>query len=150
MAPSLPQIRVPIARLQPDLESANRSSVHGVVTLVWPYSSFTQSLSLLLVEPDFRLRRQQGQVRVRFQGSSARAVAKAGLSSGDELALGLQGVSWEKDTTTANTPGRGIEWELSFGERVVFEVGKLPYLVANALTFCLDSTPWPNSKLPGH
>ena len=114
---------VPIAHLSPHLESADTSSVHGIVTLIWPYNSLTQSLSLLLVEPDFRLRRHQGQVCIHFLGSSAKALAKTGVSSGDELSLSLQGASWEQDGETASTPGRGIAWKVTFGDRVLLEVG---------------------------
>lgn len=124
MASLVSQSRVPIAQLNPNLASADDSSVHGIVTLIWPYNSLTHSLSLLLVEPDFRLRRHQGQVRLQFFGSSAKAVTKAGVSSGDELVLSLQGASWEKDVETANTPGRGTGWKVTFGERVMLEASK--------------------------
>lgn len=112
---------LPIAQLQPGLDSES-TSVFGIVTLIWPYASSTHALSLLLVEPDFRLRRHRGQVRVRFQGSSAKALSRAGISSGDQLLLNLTGVQWAKDTLAASTPGKGIDWELRYGERVVLRV----------------------------
>jgi len=121
---------VPIAKLRPELEHADERYVSGVVTLIWPYASATKSLSLLLVEPDFRLRRHQGQVRVRFNGASAKAVARSGISSGDQLLLSLRGIQWEKDASVATTPGKGIEWEIRYGERVQLQV-RDPY--ANAL-----------------
>lgn len=74
------------------------------------------------MEPDFRLRSNRGQVRVHFQGSSAKAVARSGISSGDQLLLSLKGAHWAKDTTTVPTPGRGIDWELQFGERLVLQI----------------------------
>lgn len=113
---------IPIAQLQPDLDAKDETSVTGIVTLIWPYASLTQSLSLLLVEPDFRLRRHRGQVRIHFHGSSAKAVARSGVSSGDQLSLSLIGADWAKDGCTATTPGRGIEWELQYAERVILEV----------------------------
>lgn len=116
--------KIPIAQLGPHLEAPRESSVNGIVTLVWPYASSTRSLSLLLVEPDFRLRRQRGQVRIYFHGSSAKAVARARVGSGDNLALKLQGASWERDATVSTTPGRGIEWALKYEEFVDLEVSK--------------------------
>lgn len=113
--------QLPIAQLEP---SINRSTslIRGVVTLVWPYSSSTNSISVLLVEPDFRLRRNKGQVRITFRGSSAKAVARSGLNSGDGLVLGLEGVEWIKDEGVIKTPGRGVDWELRFGGRVILQV----------------------------
>ena len=119
----------PIAQLQP-LEEASAQSVTGIVTLIWPYSASRSSYSFLLVEPDFRLRRHKGQVRLRFFGSSAKAVAKAGLKSGDKVVLSLSAAQWTKDVsheTADQTPGRGIEWELCFQERVTLEVRKVVY-----------------------
>ena len=112
---------LPIAQLQPGLDN-DSTIVNGIVTLIWPYALHSQTLSLLLVEPDFRLRRHRGQVRVHFHGSSAKALSRSGIASGDQLLLSLKGVEWAKDTLTASTPGRGIEWELRYGERVVLKV----------------------------
>ena len=112
---------LPIAQLQPGLDP-DSTSVTGIVTLIWPYASSTRTLSLLLVEPDFRLRRHRGQVRVHFHGSSAKALSTAGVNSGDQLLLNLTGMQWAKDAFTASTPGKGIEWELRYGERAVLQV----------------------------
>ena len=111
----------PIAHLNPDLRP-DESSVTGVVTLIWPYASSKNTSSLLLVEPDFRLRSRRGQVRIHFEGSSAKAVARSGVSSGDQLLLSLRGAQWAKDPTAATTPGRGIDWQLQYGERLVLQV----------------------------
>ena len=112
---------LPIAQLQPGLDN-DSTTIKGIVTLIWPYALHSQTLSLLLVEPDFRLRRHRGQVRVHFHGSSAKALSRSGIVSGDQLLLSLKGVEWAKDTLTASTPGRGIEWELRYSERVVLKV----------------------------
>ncbi|KAL8645142.1 MAG: hypothetical protein Q9226_007433, partial [Calogaya cf. arnoldii] len=72
--------------------------------------------------PDFRLRRQRGQVRVHFRGSSAKALAKCDVRSGDHLNLNLLDAQWERDETASGTPRRGIEWELRFNERVVLQI----------------------------
>ena len=79
-------------------------------------------MAFLLVEPDFRLRRTRGQVRVQFSGSSAKAVAKAGIASGDEVILSLDGVEWVHDETLFATPGRGVEFDLKFTERLLVQV----------------------------
>lgn len=114
---------IPISQLQPSVD-AESTSITGVVTLIWPFSPSKNSLSLLLVEPDFRLRREKGQVRVNFRGSSAGAVAGCGISIGDEVTLSLVGVIWARDESISGTPGTGGDWELQFGERVVLRVGK--------------------------
>lgn len=118
----------PIAQLEPSIDSTN-TSVSGIVTLIWPYSASQSSYSLLLVEPDFRLRRHKGQVRLHFTGSSAKAVARGGIRSGDHIWLSLADVQWTKAASTAEitrqTPGKGIDWELQFRERVVLQVCKV-------------------------
>jgi hypothetical protein len=96
--------------------------VKAIVTLTWPYSSATGSVAFLLAEPDFRLRRTKGQVRAQFSGSSAKAVSKSGIASGDEVILSLDGVEWVQDEAPFATPGRGIEFDLKFTERLLLEV----------------------------
>lgn len=105
---------VPIASLQPSLENPNERQVHGVVTLIWPYSSTTRSLRLLLVEPDFRLRAKRGEVRILFRGASARALSKAAVTNGDRLSLDLRGVEWVENKITNSTPGREVNWSLEY------------------------------------
>jgi len=122
MALLAPLPTIPIADLQPGIESADERPVSGVVTLIWPYASSERSLSLLLVEKDFRLRGKRGQVRVQFDGASAQAVAKSRVGSGDELLLRLKGVRWAKDESTATTPGRSIDWELHYCEQIQLQV----------------------------
>lgn len=113
---------LPIAQLTPLLNTPAARSIKAVVTLTWPYSSATGSIAFLLSEPDFRLRRTRGQVRVQFAGSSAKAVAKAGIASGDEINLCLDGVEWLETQHDAGTPGRGVEVELKFTERLYIQV----------------------------
>lgn len=113
---------IPIAQLTPLLAAASTRSIRAIITLTWPYSSATGSVAFLLVEPDFRLRRTRGQVRVQFSGSSAKAVAKAGIASGDEVILSLDGVEWVHDETLFATPGRGVEFDLKFTERLLVQV----------------------------
>ena len=115
-------IHIPIAQLTPILSAPSTRSIKAVVTLTWPYSSATKSVAFLLSEPDFRLRRTRGQVRVQFSGSSAKSIAKSGIASGDEVLLGLEGVEWVHDEGTVTTPGRGVEFELRFTERLLLQV----------------------------
>lgn len=112
---------IPLAQLQPGLDPKT-TSVTGIVTLIWPYASSVQSTSLLLVEPDFRLRRDRGQVRLLFNGSSAKAVSRLGVSIGDRLNISLEGSQWAKNNHAVTTPGKGIEGELRYGERMVLQV----------------------------
>lgn len=139
MAPLQAARRVPIAHLSPDLESIDNTYAQGVVTLVWPYSSSNKSFSLLLVESDFRLRRQHGQVRVRFHSSSALAVAKHRVSSGDELLLGLKGAAWTKPTAAISTPGRSIDWELDYRDFLSLTASSENHIRVPSLTYLPDS-----------
>lgn len=118
---------VPIAQLRPDVITP--ASIKAVVTLIWPYSSATGCAAFLLAEPDFRLRKERGQVRVRLAGSSGRAVAGLGIGSGDAVTLSLEGVEWAKEESCTALPGRGIEWELRYNERLLLEVC-LTYYIA--------------------
>ena len=114
---------VPIAELSPSLENYRQRYVCAVVTLLWPFSSSTKSFSLHLSDPDFRLRRTNGQVKAAFQGPSAEAVAHSRVGIGDTVIIGLSGVEWIGHEAEASTPGKGINWDLKFNDRVVFEVG---------------------------
>lgn len=115
------QHKIPIAELHPSIDK-DSSSITGVVALIWPYSSAGRTFSFLLAEPDFRLRRKNGQVLVRFCGSSAKAIAKCGVIIGDQVSLSLIGASWVKDDHSLRTPGRGVEFDLLFRERLVIQV----------------------------
>ncbi|KAE8441527.1 hypothetical protein EG329_004873 [Mollisiaceae sp. DMI_Dod_QoI] len=113
---------IPIAQLTPLLAAPATRSIKAIVTLTWPYSSATGSIAFLLSEPDFRLRRTKGQVRVQFAASSAKSVVKAGIASGDEVILRLDGVEWLEEQNDAVTPGRGLGFELKFTERLNLQV----------------------------
>lgn len=114
---------IPIAELSPTLQGLSSRKIKAIVTLTWPYSSATGSVAFLLAEPDFRLRRTRGQVRVQFAGSSAKYVGRSHIASGDEVTLSLDGVEWIHDTANVAAPGRGIEYELKFTERLLLQVG---------------------------
>ncbi|TGO43187.1 hypothetical protein BHYA_0003g01430 [Botrytis hyacinthi] len=112
---------IPIAQLTPLLPASASRSVKAVVTLTWPYSSRTGSVAFLLAEPDFRLRRIRGQVRVQFSGSSANAIAKSGITSGDEVILCLDGAEYVGTEAPSATPGRGVEFELKFTDKLLLQ-----------------------------
>ena len=57
---------ISIAQLTPDLSAPSTRCIRAIVTLIWPYSSSTSTLKLLLAEHDFRLRRTRGQVASAF------------------------------------------------------------------------------------
>ena len=112
----------PISGLSPAVPSSAEKKVKATVTLLWPYSSSTKSVALLLAEPDFRLRKERGQIRVRFLGPSAQAVARSQVGIGDGIVLSLSGAKWTEQTAGLNTPGKSLEAELSFQQRVSMKV----------------------------
>ncbi|PWY79638.1 hypothetical protein BO70DRAFT_380236 [Aspergillus heteromorphus CBS 117.55] len=113
---------VPIAQLSPTLENLSESSIHAVVTLLWPYSSSTRSISLLVAEPDFRLRRTNGQVKVVFHGHVAQEVAKSQIGIGDSVYLRLAGARFLDHDAENQTPGRFVAWDVHFDNNVLLEV----------------------------
>lgn len=117
--------RIPIAQLSPSLEHFSESSIHASVTLLWPYSSSTKSLSLLLTEPDFRLRHSNGQVKAVFHGHIAESVAQSHIGIGDSVYLSLNGARLSDNVTAPGTPGRSVAWDMHFDDRVFLEVLRL-------------------------
>lgn len=109
---------VPIAQISPTFEHLEEHSIRAVATLVWPYSSATKSLALLLAEPDVRRRRSNGQVKVIFHGLVAESVAKAQAGIGDEVALSLSG----SRLADAKTTGNCVPWDVHFDDRVSLQV----------------------------
>ncbi|KAH8654098.1 hypothetical protein BGZ60DRAFT_435927 [Tricladium varicosporioides] len=113
--------QIPIAQLSTQQSQPASTSIRAIVSLTWPYSSATGSVAFLLSEPDFRLRRSRGQVRVQFSGSSGKRVAKSAIASGDEVLLSLDGVEFVEDATQVATPGKSVEFELKFTERLLLQ-----------------------------
>lgn len=112
----------PIAELNPDLSDLATRKVHGEITITWPYSSVTKTFAFLLAEPDFRLRRNKGQVRIELRGPSAETVGKWELGSGDYVTLALDGVEWAKDDEPARPAGSRSEWQLKFAGKLTLKV----------------------------
>lgn len=116
------QSLTPIAQLNPDLPDQSSRAVRGEVTITWPYSAVTQTVAFLLAEPDVRLRRAKGQVRIELRGPSAKSVSQLGIGAGDELLLSLDGAEWAKDESPGRIPGARVDWQLRFSERLVLQV----------------------------
>lgn len=114
--------KVPIAELSPSLERPADKSILATVILVWPYSSATKSLSLLLAEPDCRLRHSRGQIKVIFHGHVAEKVAESHVGIGDSVCLGLNGSKFTGNEVVQQSPGRSIAWDAHFESNVCLEV----------------------------
>lgn len=114
----------PIAQLGPELPDQETRKVHGEVTITWPFSSVSKSVAFLVAEPDFRLRRDKGQVRVQLNGPSAEVVGGLELGSGDEVTLDLDGVEWARDEEPARPPGSRSGWQLKFAGKLTLKVGR--------------------------
>ncbi|ROW06070.1 hypothetical protein VMCG_04501 [Cytospora schulzeri] len=112
----------PITQLNPDLSDQATRKLHGEVTITWPYSSVNKRFAFLLAEPDFRLRREKGQVRIVLNGPSAEAIRDWELGSGDEVTLALDGVEWAKDEEPARPPGSRLDWQLKFAGKLTLKV----------------------------
>ncbi|KAJ5104652.1 Telomere end binding protein [Penicillium alfredii] len=113
--------KAPIAALSPTLEQPEEKCILANVTLVWPYSSSTRSISLLLSEPDFRLRRSNGQVKVVFHWHVAERVAESHVGIGDSVCLALRGSKWVANETATQTPGKYVAWDAHFESGVSIE-----------------------------
>ncbi len=116
------QPTTPIAQLNPDLPDQASRVVRGEITITWPYNSVTKTLAFLLAEPDVRLRRAKGQIRIVLSGSSARVASEHGLGAGDELRFSLAGAEWAKDVSPGRIPGARVDWQLQFNNRLILQV----------------------------
>ncbi|GKT99543.1 hypothetical protein FLAG1_01658 [Fusarium langsethiae] len=115
---------IPIAGLNPDASDQENRVVHGTITITWPFSIITKSIAFLLAEHDFRLRRENGQVRVRFHGAAAKAISDASLGAGDDIRVSLRGVQWEKNETQTQVAGSTLAWQLEFTNRLVIGISR--------------------------
>lgn len=115
---------IPITSLRPETAPPADKWVQGIVSLSWPYSSSTRQCALLLADPDFRLRNKKGQVRVRFTGPSAEAIAKTRVGIGDEVYVRLDSAVWAQDSEATRTPGRSVDGELVFRRKLSLRIVK--------------------------
>ncbi|KIW13548.1 hypothetical protein PV08_08736 [Exophiala spinifera] len=116
-----PTDQISVADLSPNVTGAS-SYILASVALVWPYSSSTRTLALLLADSDIRARKPRGQVKVVFHNGSAREVAKTKVGIGDILRLSLVGCKWQETADTISTPGKKINWDLEFQTQVTAEI----------------------------
>ena len=107
-----------IADLSPSLADADEKRIRAVVTLLWPFSSSTRKVALLLADLDFRQRKKSGQVRVQLSGPAAQAVARSKIGIGDEVVLELTGARWVDAAPGVVTPGKSIDSELLFRDKL--------------------------------
>ncbi|KAK5112286.1 hypothetical protein LTR85_011558 [Meristemomyces frigidus] len=116
---------IPIQNLDPSVAPPAGRSIRAVVTLSWPYSSSTRQCAFLLADPDARLRSRKGQVRVRFTGASAEAIANSRIGISDEVMLRLEGATWAaRDGVGTRTPGRSVDGELEYSRRLSLIVAR--------------------------
>ncbi|KAK4127729.1 hypothetical protein N657DRAFT_687950 [Parathielavia appendiculata] len=116
------KIQTPIAQLNPELPDQASRAVRGEITITWPYNSVTKRLAFLIAEPDVRLRRAKGQIRIELQGPSAKTASELGLGAGDELLFSLDGAEWSKDESPGRIPGARVEWQLQFDQNLNLQV----------------------------
>jgi hypothetical protein len=139
--------RVAISSLGPPSDAHPPRHIRAVVALVWPYSSSTRALSLLLAEPDIRLRKGKGQVKVTFHGPSAEAVAKGQVGIGDTVQLGLEGAQWISSSENVSTPGKKIGWDLIFNGRADLDVWEYLSIIQKKLSnACIGQARLPSSS----
>jgi hypothetical protein len=145
-APASTHTNCHIAELTPELAARHTKHFKAAVSLLWPYSSSQREFALLLAEPDFRLRCETGQVRARFTGSSARALATTGVRIGDKVVLSLSGAQFVQEGIVS-TPGRSIDWELEYSQTVVVYVYRNGSEIANLNIDDVSPTTAPGSPV---
>ncbi|KAK5080633.1 hypothetical protein LTR24_008469 [Lithohypha guttulata] len=113
--------RIHIAHLNPACPSEDKH-IEADVVLVWPYSSGTQELSLLLAERDVSLRKVMGQVKATFHAAVAREVARSKPGIGDSVRLSLRDVELVQEQNEVHTPGRKAAFTLHSFRAVLLEL----------------------------
>lgn len=105
-------------------QSCDGRHLEAVVALIWPYSSNTGRLSLLLVEDDVSIYRKVGQVKATFYGGAAQELAKSRIGIGDKVRVSLEDTqaTYNDNDNVVSTPGRKTHWELHFRRSIHIEV----------------------------
>ncbi|KAF5023803.1 hypothetical protein F66182_4111 [Fusarium sp. NRRL 66182] len=141
----------PISQLNPEISDQGKRVVDGTITITWPFSILNKSIAFLLAERDPRLRRENGQVRIRFHGAAAKAVAGASLGAGDEIRLSLHGATWEKNETHTQVAGSTLAWQLEFTSRLAISIRRAESEQATLLDIDSPETqPEPEASINGH
>lgn len=104
-----------IPDLHPELPS--NSFFSGVVRLIWPLSTAAgfPAVTLKVAENDPIKRLRKGEVRVKFVGETARRVYGTGVSIGEEIRVGLEGVEWIASEGSLGAADLG--WTVEVGRR---------------------------------
>lgn len=120
-------VRVHVANIEDDLTSDNVNGkyIEAAVQLVWPFSSTTSQLSLLLIEKDVSLRDTTAQIRVTFHDACAKEVARSKIGIGDVLRLDLRGASAEAEHEELSTPGKKAGYDLHFRNMSTCRLGMI-------------------------
>lgn len=117
---SLPKMHsIPIVSLYRDNIQPNYIS--AIVMVKWPYSSKSHKMAVILAERSLRLRRANGQVKVRFTGADALTLAMADITIGDEMRLRLEGAVVKSRSDAEQLRG-GTTFELCYTEAVAVQV----------------------------
>jgi len=64
---------------------SSTSLLSGILTVKWPFSSFSQKLTFLLADPDPRKRAQGGQVKITLLGEAAEYLDQ--IENGEEISI---------------------------------------------------------------
>ncbi|CAZ81201.1 unnamed protein product [Tuber melanosporum] len=116
---SLPSKQVPLASLAPGTYDNEPGFFVAIISLLWPFSPSSSSLSILASEKDFRLRKNRGQVRVNFTGLAASVVDQTKLQIGDRVIISLEGVEFQPlDDATE----RDVPWVVVYSTRLAMKV----------------------------
>ncbi|KAF7720214.1 Uncharacterized protein PECH_008562 [Penicillium ucsense] len=134
------QCKTPIAQLAPTLDDLDNRCIVATVSLIWPYSSFQKCLSLLLAEPDSRLRWPNGQVKAIFHGRVAENVAERRVGIGETVCLSLKHGRLVSKENASQTPQKGVPWDLHFDDGVMLEVNRTSQNAPSLLVTVQPST----------
>lgn len=108
-----------------DLDNEAPSStdfLEANVALIWPYSSSTERLSLLLTEEAPLARKTKSQLKVTFHGSCAKEVALIKVGIGDSIKLRLNQAEIADNCDNLSTPGKRSSIELHFSHSILLQV----------------------------
>lgn len=118
-----PAYRLPVLDLSPD-NSNSTSYLEANVALVWPYSSSSATLALLLVDTYTKPGQLRGQVKVIFRYGCARNVANTKVGIGDTVRLHLNDCAWNETGDVISTPGKKLAWDLEYTSRVRAQISR--------------------------
>lgn len=113
-----PSTKLPLAELSPET-ATSPAYLEGVVSLQWPFSPSSLTMSLLVCEEDFRLRNSKGQLRVDFRGAAAREVDLRKVQIGDRVQLSLEGAQLND---LSDATARDVPWSVVFSSRLAMKV----------------------------